>query len=166
MTIGIQHGIAIGVAFSLIVFIWRSSHPHTAELGYLEKEDVFRNVKHFPQARTYPHALIFRVDASLHFANMKFFEDRLHQSIADRPDTKWVIIDLSGVNDIDAVAISVLDELMDAYGERGIQFAFAAIKGPVLDLVARAGWREKHGRCIEYLSVKHALRGIGLMGAE
>lgn len=163
LVLGVVYGILLGVAFSLLIFIWRSSHPHAAVLGYLEKEDVFRDIKRFPEAKTFPRALILRVDASLYFANMEFVEDLLRRSIEEEPELKWVIFDLSGVNDMDAVAAHNLDELMEVYSERDISFAFADMKGPVRDLVARAGWNEKYGDRINYLSIQQALRQIGLM---
>jgi SulP family sulfate permease len=162
LVLGIEKGIIVGVAFSLFVFIWRSSHPHAAELGYLEGEDVFRNVKRFPEAKVYPEALILRVDASLYFANMAFLEDLLRRRIVEKPDVKWILMELSGVNDIDAVAVDRLGDIMDNYREQGIQFVFAGMKGPVRDLVFKAGWREKYGKQCEYLSLQHALKGIGL----
>jgi SulP family sulfate permease len=163
LVLGSEKGIIVGVTFSLFVFIWRSSHPHTAELGYLEGEDVFRNVKRFPEAKLYPEALIFRVDASLYFANMAFLEDLLRRRIIEKPDVKWILMELSGVNDIDAVAVDRLSDIMDNYREQGIQFIFAGMKGPVRDLVSKGGWREKYGKQCEYLSLQHALKGIGLM---
>ena len=163
LVLGSEKGIMIGVAFSLFVFIWRSSHPHTAELGYLEGDNVFRNMRRFPEAKTYPEALILRVDASLYFANMAFLEDFLRRRIVEKPDVKWVIMDLSGVNDIDAVGADTLSEIMNNYREQGVQFIFAGMKGPVRDLVSKAGWQEKYGKNIEYLSIQHALKGIGLM---
>ena len=162
LTVGSEQGILIGMAFSLLVFIWRSSHPHTAELGYVEKEDVFRNIKRFPEVKTYPEALILRVDASLYFANMGFLEDRLRKSLIERPEVKWVIIDLSGVNDIDAVAIDALEEVIENYHQKGIQFLFAGMKGPVRDLVGKAGWEEKYEERIKHHSIQHALQSIGL----
>jgi len=162
LAVGSEQGILIGMAFSLLVFIWRSSHPHTAELGYVEKEDVFRNIKRFPEVKTYPEALILRVDASLYFANMGFLEDRLRKSLIERPEVKWVIIDLSGVNDIDAVAIDALEEVIENYHGKQIQFLFAGMKGPVRDLVAMAGWEEKYGERIKHPSIQHALQSIGL----
>ncbi|UCG64870.1 MAG: solute carrier family 26 protein [Deltaproteobacteria bacterium] len=160
LAIGIDYGILIGICFSLLLFIWRTSHPHAAEIGYLAQEDVFRNIKRYPQAETYPHILILRVDASLYFANMSFLERFLRKNIAEKPDTRWVIVDFSGVNDIDAVAIHTLEELMDTYREKGLNFALSEMKGPVRDLVAKAGWHEKYGKQVEYLSIKHALRDI------
>jgi SulP family sulfate permease len=161
--LGSEKGIMVGVAFSLLVFIWRSSHPHAAELGYLEGEGVFRNVKRFPEAKVYPEALVLRVDASLYFANMAFLDDFLRRRIVEKPDVKWIVMELSGVNDMDAVAVDRLGDIMDNYREQGIQFVFAGMKGPVRDLVSKAGWPEKYGKQWEYLSLQHALRGIGLM---
>jgi sulfate permease, SulP family len=160
---GSEKGIIIGVAFSLLVFIWRSSHPHAAELGYLEKENVFRNLKRFPEGKTYPEALILRVDASLYFANMAFLEDFLRKRIVEKPKVRWIIMDLSGVNDMDAMAIDTLSEMMDNYRDQGIQFIWASMKGPVRDLVDRAGWEKRYGKQMEYLSIHHALKGIGLL---
>ena len=157
-----QRGILLGVAFSLLVFIWRSAHPHTAEMGYLEEEGVFRNVKRFPQTKTFPEVLILRVDASLYFANMAFVENLLRQKIVDRPDLRYIILDLSGVNDIDAVAIDILEEIMRGCREKGVNFLFAGMKGPVRDAVARAGWEGKYGERMEYLSIHHAVRDIGI----
>lgn len=163
LVLGVEQGILIGVAISLLLFIGRSSYPHIAELGYLEQEDVFRNVQRFPEAKIYRHVLILRVDAPLYFANMRFLEDHLRRRIEEKPDVEWVVLDLSDVNDMDAVAIHTMDEIMQAYRERNVHFALTAMIGPVRDLVARAGWGEEYGERISYLTVHHALRSIGVM---
>jgi SulP family sulfate permease len=160
---GGENGILAGIALSLLLFIWRSAHPHTAELGYIEKEKVFRNVKRFPEARSFPEVLILRVDASLYFANTGFLEDLLHKNLVEKPELKWVILDFSGVNDMDAVAIDALEEIMDVYREKKVQFLFAGMKGPVRDLVMKAGWGEKYGKSFQYPSIERALREIELV---
>jgi len=158
--LGVEWGILIGAVFSLGLFIKRSAHPYMAQLGYLESEDVFRNIERYPQARTYPDILIFRVDASLYFANMRFVEDRLRQWIERNSKLRWVLFDFSGINDVDAVAISTLENIIKAYSERGIRFAFCCMKGPVRDLVAKAGWEGKYGENIGYRSLQQALKRI------
>jgi len=161
VTVGLDQGLLIGMAFSLILFIWKSAYPHAAELGYLENEGVFRNIRRYPQGKIFPQILILRVDASLYFANMKFLEERIAKDLAGRPQIKEIVMDLSGVNDIDAVSIDALEKLMDAYGYQGIRFFFASMKGPVRDLVTHAGWERKYGDRIKHLSIQHALRSIG-----
>jgi SulP family sulfate permease len=160
LVLGIEKGIIAGVIFSLLIFIWRSSHPHMAELGFLEKQGVFRNFKRYPEAKTYPGVLILRIDASLYFANMAFIEDFLRHRIEDHLDLKWIIFDMEGVNDIDAVAVSILEEMMEQYQNRDIRFLFAAMKGQVRDLVKCAGWHEKYGESFQYPSIHNALARI------
>ncbi|AST90057.1 MULTISPECIES: SulP family inorganic anion transporter [Sutcliffiella] len=160
LTIGIEQGILIGVVFSLLVFIVRSAYPHVAELGYLQEENVFRNIKRYPEAKVDPEVMIFRVDASLYFANMTFLEDKLCERVGEKPETKWIILDFSGVNSIDAVAIHSLEEIMESCRKGDIAFLFAGIKGPVMDLLKKANWDEKYGENLRHLSVEHALNAI------
>lgn len=161
LTLGIEQGIFTGAAFSLIIFIWRSAYPHVAELGFLEKESVYRNIKRYKEAIVDPEVLIFRVDASLYFANMSFLEDKLCERAVEKPDTKWILLDFSGVNSIDAVAIHALEGIMETCSKGGIQFLFTGIKGPVFDLLKKADWDEKIGEKMRYKSIDQALKAIG-----
>ena len=160
LILGVEQGILIGVAISLIFFIWRSAYPHTAELGYLEGEDVFRDITNHPSARVDSEVLIFRPDASLYFANMAFLEDELYEEVQEAPDIKWIIYDFSGVNSIDAVAIRSLDKLIEDYNKRDIYFKFARVKRPVMDMLEKAGWDDKYGKDMIYYSIRHALMDI------
>lgn len=163
LTVSIEAGILAGAGFSLLVFIWQSAYPHMAELGFLDQEEVFRNVRRYPEVRTFPEALLFRIDAPLFFANLSFVEDRIQTAAAARPNLKWILLDLSGVNDLDAVAVHDLERLISEFSTRGVRILFTGMKGPVRDLVRRAGWHDRFGASIDYLSLRHALEAIGLM---
>lgn len=154
---GVEWGIGGGVVFSLLVFIWRSAHPHIAQLGWLANEGVFRNIRRYPEAVVPPGLLLVRVDASLYFANMAFVEEWLRGALAGRSDVSNIIFDMSGVNDIDAVALSAMERMVDGYAERDIAVAFSGMKGPVLDLAGRAGWPLKYGRMVGFLSLQQAV---------
>jgi len=154
---GVEWGIVAGVIFSLLVFIWRSAHPHIAQLGWLAEEGVFRNIRRYPGAVVPPGMLLLRIDASLYFANMAFVEDWLRGTLTGRSDVTRIVFDLSGVNDIDAVALATMERVIDGYAEHGITIAFAGMKGPVRDLAGRAGWPEKYGKLIGFLSLQQAI---------
>jgi sulfate permease, SulP family len=160
LVIGIELGILVGVGFSLIIFIGRSAYPHVAELGFLTEENVYRNIERYPNAKVFSDVLIFRFDASLYFANMSFFENKLSERILNKPDTRWVVLDFSGVNSIDAVALHSLKELILTYKEARVEFLLAGVKGPVMDLMKKAGYQEKFAEKITYLSVDHVLKDI------
>ncbi len=155
LVLGIEIGILVGVAFSLIIFVGRSAYPHVAELGVLKDEGVYKNIKRYPEAKVDPEVMIFRFDASLFFANMTFFENQLSERMAEKQETKTVILDFSGVNSIDAVALHSLKELIITYEEAGIEFLFAGVKGPVSDLMKKASFTNER---ISFLSIEHAIK--------
>ena len=166
LLLGVETGILVGVGFSLLVFIWRSAYPHTAELGYLLDEDVFRNVSRYPEAQTYVGVCILRVDAALYFANMAYLENLLDDTVADRPDLAHIILDFSAVNGVDAVALDTLEERMRELAGRNVTIHIAGMKGPVRDLAAKAGWYETFGEEVAHLSVEGALEAVRATPSE
>jgi SulP family sulfate permease len=160
LVLGSIQGILIGVVLSLLLFIRRSAYPQVVELGYLEKDGVFRNLQRFPDARLYPGVLLLRIDSSLYFANLEFVRKFIEGKVAQRTDIRWVIFDFSSVNDIDAPAIDALEEIIALHAGRGIRFLFSGMKGPLRDLVARAGWGKKYGEGFQHPSLQQALRSI------
>ncbi|MCR6106008.1 solute carrier family 26 protein [Salipaludibacillus agaradhaerens] len=158
---GIVEGILIGIIYSLLIFVWRSAYPHVAELGYLQKEHVYRNIKRYPEVTTEQDILIFRFDSSLFFANISFYEEKLGKRLVDKSETKWVILDFSGVNSIDAVALHALEDMIEAQShDHEVTFLFSGVKGPVKDLIIRAEWGEEYEKHIHYLSINHAHKTI------
>jgi SulP family sulfate permease len=162
LAVNVEAGVLAGVALSLAQFIWRSSHPHIAELGYVAAEKAYLNVQRFPEAQRPPQVLVVRIDASLYFANMGQVAQWLRERLLAREEVKWVLMDWSGVNEIDASAVHDLQELMASYHDRGIIFLFAAVKGPVRDVLERAGWDEDPGRWRTCRSLGDALSHLGL----
>jgi sulfate permease, SulP family len=159
--IGIEQGILIGAAFSLLVFIWRSAYPHVATIGWLPQERVFRNVNRYPEVERVPGVTILRVDASLYFANMAFLENLLRNAVVERQELRTIILDFSGVNDMDAVAVETLEHLMHELELQGVRIHIAAMKGPVRDITARADWPSRFGGRVDHFSVEQALESIG-----
>ena len=121
---------------------------------------MYRNTSRYPDAETDPEILIFRVDASLYFANMTFLEEQLCKRLAEKPETKWVVFDFSSVNSIDAVAIHALEDLMEQCQSGKVKMVFAGIKNTVLDVLKRADWERKCGDRIHYMSIEDALSSI------
>nr|TXF82516.1 sulfate permease [Alkalicoccus halolimnae] len=143
LIIGVEQGIIIGIVFSLLVFIWQSAYPHTAELGYLEDHNIYRNVKRFPEAVTKEGVFVLRIDAPLYFANAGFTEDRLDQAHYEKPKLTHIVLDFSGVNSIDAVALHEVEKWKHDFDTRGIAITIVEMKGPVRDIFRKAGWKEE-----------------------
>ncbi|SHH79884.1 SulP family inorganic anion transporter [Virgibacillus chiguensis] len=159
LVFGIQTGILIGIVFSLLVYVGKNAYPHIAELGFVESRGVYKNKQRYPDAMDDPEVIIFRVDADLFFANMSFVEDKLCNRLAEKPDTKYIIMDFSGVNSMDAVSIHSLEEMMQTCKQH-TQFLFAGIKGPVMDVLEKANWNKKYHQLIHYITIEEAVKAI------
>ena len=132
IALGVEAGILAGVTLSLGVLVWRSSRPHIARIGRVPGTEHFRNVARH-KVETVPGLLALRVDESLYFANASAFEDRVEALVAADPATRNVLLVCSAINQIDATALGVLDQLEQSLAKRGIRFMLAEVKGPVMD---------------------------------
>jgi len=159
---GVETGIVTGVILSLILFIRRSAHPHMAELGFCHERNAYLNINRFPMVERYPRTVIIRVDGSIFFANAGFIRTRTREYIESQPDTRLVVFDFEGVNDMDAVAVKMLETLIDDYDARRVDFAFARLKGPVRDILTRAGWHRKYPHSIRFRSVRQVIADLGI----
>jgi hypothetical protein len=77
LTLGVPHGIALGVVLSLLMLIYRTSHPQGAVLGQLPGEEAYRDVRRHPEALIFPGLLIWRAGGDLFFASIGHFDERL-----------------------------------------------------------------------------------------
>src|SRR5262249_31304281 len=75
LTLGVLHGIALGVVLSLVLLIYRTTHPHGAVLGQLPGTEAYRDVERHPDAITFPGLLIWRPGGDLFFASIGHVDD-------------------------------------------------------------------------------------------
>jgi SulP family sulfate permease len=130
--LGVEEGILLGVALSLAVLVWRSSHPHMAIVGRVPGTEHFRNIERH-QVDTLPGLVALRVDESLYFANAQIIEEKIESLIQSNLDTRTILLILSAVNQLDSTALAVLTDMQKDLANRNITLQFAEIKGPVLD---------------------------------
>ena len=150
LVVGIQQGILTGVGLSVMAIVVRTTRPHTAVLGRLPGTEVYRNVLRFPEAQTTDGVLIVRLDAQFYFGNVNFLRDTLAELETEMeskkaPPLRTLILDGSGINQIDSSGEATLREMMREYRDRDIRLILAAVKGPVRDVLQRSGFTEELG---------------------
>ncbi|MEM6533116.1 MAG: solute carrier family 26 protein [Myxococcota bacterium] len=138
LVLGIQHGVLIGVAASLLQVLYASSRPHIAVVGRLPETGIYRNTRRYPEAEEVPGVLALRLDSDLYFANIAFLKDSLRA--LETHTLTAVVLDASGINQIDASAELALREILEGYEGRGIRFMMSNLKGPVRDVLRRSGF--------------------------
>ena len=136
---GVEAGVACGVAASVVLFLYRTSKPHIAEVGLVEGTEHFRNIKRH-KVLTVPQILAIRVDESLMFSNAAFLEERIYADVAANPQIRHVILICSAVNEIDWSALETLESINIQLAESGVCLHLSEVKGPVMDSLERCGF--------------------------
>lgn len=139
--IGIKEGILLGVLFSLLLLVYRTSQPHIAVLGRIKGSPYFRNLDRFEEeAEATPGILMFRFDSELYFGNKDYFKQELYRLIQENPSpVKTVILNAKSVNYIDSTAVYTLRQILDDLHEKEITFLVAGAIGPTRDILFNSG---------------------------
>jgi SulP family sulfate permease len=140
LALGVPHGIALGVALSLLMLIYRTSHPQGAVLGQLPGEEAYRDVRRHPEAITFPGLLIWRIGGELFFASIGHLDEGLKAAVAaSRPPAKHVLLDADSVDFIDTSACDALLNSIKELQSQGITFAFARVRDEVRERMRLGG---------------------------
>jgi len=159
LVIGIQEGILIGIGASIVVVLYDLTQPNVVELGHVPGTQEFRDVDRNPEAEVISDLHIIRIDSRFSFANAKRLKDQLLEE-AEADEVRALIIDTSGVNDLDTTATQALAEVIEDFAERDIDFYVVGAKGPVRDVMRRSGLQERIGEENFYLNTHLAVTDI------
>lgn len=157
--LGIESGILVGVAATVVLLVARISRPHVAEVGRLGNSEHFRNVRRHDVVTT-PGVLALRIDESLNFANAPFLENTLRDAAAERPGLRAVLLIASGINDLDSTGMESLETAIRDLRASGIELYLSDVKGPVTDRLRRAGFDEEFLQTHLFLSAHQAMQHL------
>jgi MFS superfamily sulfate permease-like transporter len=140
LTLGVLQGIALGVVLSLLLVVYRASHPHGAVLGQVPGTEAYRNVERHPEALTFPGLLIWRPGGDLFFASIGHLGDGLKAALAaSHPPAKHVLVDAEAVNQIDVSACDALLNIIQELQGQGITITFARVRDHVRERMRLGG---------------------------
>jgi SulP family sulfate permease len=140
----LDKGIMVGVMLSLVLFLYRSMAPRVAVLSR-DPDGTLRDAE-VRKLETCRNISLIRFDGSLYFANTGYFEDKILERVALKPDLKFVIIDAEGINEIDATGEEMLSQLIERLKEAGVELLMARAKKQLWDAFTRTGLMDILGR--------------------
>ena len=155
--INLQFSILIGVFFSLIFYLMRTSKPKVVMLA----PHVNKGVRKFMNAELYqlvqcPQLHVIRIDESLYFGAVENIKNSLYELSKTK---KFILIVGTGINFIDASGA----ELMVAEAERmrslGGELYFSQLKKPVRDFLEK-DYKKKIGELNFFFSKEEAIATI------
>ena len=139
----LDKGILLGAGLALIMYLYRTMQPRISVLAR-HADGTLRDAEMFG-LKACENIAVIRFDGSLYFANTSYFEDRVQERIAAKPDLKYVIVIGEGINQVDATGEEMLSHLAERLDKAGIQLLFTGLKKQVMDVFLRTGLYERLG---------------------
>jgi len=165
LTVGALPGLALGLGANLAVHLVRRMRPEIVELGRVVGTIQFRNRTRYPAVVADDGAIV-RVEGSIDFLDASAVGTQLRRLVAGRPELRWIVLDASGVTELDATGLRMLSELADGFAAAGVEIRLVSLRGPLRDAVVRAGAREVLlDRCYRS-SLADALGSVGVDAAH
>jgi len=137
--VGVEEGILLAIALSLIRHVRHSYRPHTMIVTE-DAEGHWIPTPAIPGAESEPGLIIYRFGADLFYANADRFADETRELIERAPQpVRWFVIDASAVTDVDFSAAKTLRDLFNELKAKNVSVAFGRV-----DPALRADL-ERHG---------------------
>ena len=159
----IQTGMILGVVLSLLHGFYIVARPHCAELLRAPGTTVWWPPDGERSERE-PGILVFAPAAPLNFTNAAFIRGQLRQAIDEAASpVRLVVIEASGMIDIDYTGALMLSRLIETLRARGIDVALARLSTErAKTQVDRTGLLEAFGPHHVFRSVEDAARALRL----
>ena len=134
----LEQSILIGVLLSLGLFMYRTMHPHISVLSRHTDgsiRDAQSNI-----LKTCSKISVLRFEGPLFFASSTYFEEKVLERVAAKPDLRFIIIDAEAITEIDATGEDMLHQLSVRLVDLGIELVFARTKRQVMEVFVRTGF--------------------------
>jgi anti-anti-sigma factor len=154
----LDKGIMVGVALSMIVFLYKSMRPVVARLS-MNEENVLTSAEHY-RLKGCRHISVVRFDGALFFANASYLDEQVAKFRTEQPDLRYILLDARGINDMDASGEEALEMLCKRVRSARLGFAMCGVKGQVLNVMERTGLIETIGKQHMYADSKSAVAAL------
>ncbi|GAB5037369.1 sulfate transporter [Nannochloropsis oceanica] len=142
----VEKGLEYGIIASVVILLLQISKLDMDSIGQLRMADdevqmlvdpkagtQLRPMDNYPSARQHPSIKVLRLRANLFFGNVSMFRDEFYASMVEvGANIKAVIIDASGVLEMDLSALAVIDELVSEMQKQKVEVFIASASSRVV----------------------------------
>ncbi len=132
VAVGVEAGILLAMALSLVRIVRHSYRPHTGVLQ-LTNGNSWKVAPVAPGVVTDPGLALYRFGSSLFYANANRFAEELLRLAGSRPSAiRWIIVDAEAITQIDYSASRVIAQLNGELNKNGVALGFARMSPDTL----------------------------------
>lgn len=154
--IGVLEGVVVAMALSIVGFLKREARPTDAVLVPLPGRHGYHDRARHPEVADVDAVLVYRFDAPLFYANAERFRTRV-RVLVDEHASSAIVVDASGVANVDATSIRMLRELLEELDDDGVTLVLADPTGHVKDVLVRGDLPGRRGQGLVFDTVEEAV---------
>jgi len=125
--IGVEEGILLAIALSLLRHVRHSYRPHSTVLAP-DASDAWVPGPATPGVQTEPGLVVYRFGADLFYANVNRFVDEVRALVKHAPaPVRWFVVEASAITDIDFSAAEAVRDLLEELAQEGVGMVFARV---------------------------------------
>jgi sulfate permease, SulP family len=140
----LHFGVFAGVGLTMVSFLYRRTHPRIVEVS-LHADGTLRDRGRFGLPPLAWDVLAVRIDSALNFLTAATLERFINERLRENRNVKRVLLVASGMNDIDATGIEMLESLHKSLKCDDIKLFLSTVKKQVSDVLEKAGLLEEIG---------------------
>lgn len=145
VVVGVEQGIILAMALSIIVHLYHSYRPYDTLLA-LTPDGTPGPVPLTGRAEVAPGLVIYRFGASLYYANASRFTEEIMDVVeAGDPPLRWLGVSGSSIGDIDFSGADTIHQVKEELERRGVTFAICDPNPKVRAQLDAYGLAEKIG---------------------
>ncbi|KVZ92168.1 SulP family inorganic anion transporter [Burkholderia ubonensis] len=161
--IGVEQGILLAVALSLMRHVRHSYRPHTMVLEPSAGDGRWLPVPARPGAMTAPGLIVYRFGSDLFYANDHQFAEEVAALVDAAPVApRWFIIDAGAITDVDYSAARTVSDLVRSLRARGIGVIFGRVNRYLRADMERHGIAAIVGASCIFATLHEALAAAGV----
>lgn len=144
--VGVLQGVFVAVILTLAHLVIKVSRPQCRIMGRHPERDTLVSLRRHPDAMLSPQITVFLFEGPLIFLNAEYFGERVREALARYPDTRWLVLNASGMHHADASTVDAIETLKARLDRRGIELLIGGGHGEFRVILERAGVFELIGR--------------------
>ncbi len=157
MLLGTLKGIVVAIVVSMVMLSHQAADPPVYVLGRKPGTNVFRPLSpDHPEDETFPGLLLLRMDGRFFFANAEHIGQKM-KPLVEEAKPNIVVLDLSGVPDLEYTALKMLTEAQKRQRKLGVSLWIVGLNPTVLQMVQRSPLGEMLGRQAMHFNLETAV---------
>jgi SulP family sulfate permease len=159
----IETGMLLAIVLSFMHSLYIVARPYCVELARVPGSTVWWPPSLVEHGEFVPGVLVFAPGAPLNFSNAQRISGIIKSAVAAKqPPVKLLVIEASGIIDIDYTGSKILQQVFAELQARGVVIAIARLsEKQAYDEARRSGLIEAIGADHVFLSVEEAVRKLG-----